>query len=181
MMNFFKKDKSIIPFDTKSAPLAPATVLLRKNPCIPEPEHDGASTTDQKEDHLGREVRYETQIIFSPVYVPSRSSSSDKSLKTKRLVVTKDEMQGLNVLLENMLLEGNKGKEEEKIQDDETVSSNSSVVDYEEDNKKGNETPDEVPSCDSKTNKQYGRYTKTIRPAPTLKPVKVTRSCRVSA
>ncbi|KAL7579390.1 hypothetical protein ACA910_014060 [Epithemia clementina (nom. ined.)] len=183
MMSFFglwKKDNKIIPFDKKSTPILPESLLVRPNKYIPEQAYEGDIDDETKEtdsesesDDGGREVRYETTVIFSPVYVSKRNSSSDMALKSKRLVITKDEVDGLSNLLKGMALkDGNTSakataKTEPKAENANHLGKKAAIT-------------GDVDGETTTSSEKFGRFTKTVHLSPNSKPVQVVRSCRLS-
>eukprot|EP00527_Entomoneis_sp_CCMP2396_P000795 CAMPEP_0198138706 /NCGR_PEP_ID=MMETSP1443-20131203/2112_1 /TAXON_ID=186043 /ORGANISM="Entomoneis sp., Strain CCMP2396" /LENGTH=176 /DNA_ID=CAMNT_0043800603 /DNA_START=123 /DNA_END=650 /DNA_ORIENTATION=+ len=176
MTKFNKNDKTLTPYSKKSAPVSTDTVLVRRNTHVDTVDEDSPRIHDTN-DGLGRQIKYEAKLILTPIKVPSRQSTADMALKTKRVVTTDDEVESLSTFFRKMLTFTSVNiKEEEKSEDDCISKTDSTDL-----NKKNSDTLDQVASCgNSKPKKQYGRRTETICVGPTSKQVTVTRSCRVA-
>ena len=174
VLNFFKSDKTVTPFNKQSAPLSPDTVLVRQNKHVPDFSKDdegGESAT------YGRTNLYEAKLVVTPVKVPARPSTSTEKLNTQRLLVTNEEVEGLSTLFGKLLSAGfpsssaSSKKEEEKKNDDDEDG-------YMPTHVRSNGTTTKVCSTSS-LDESYGRRKQTIR-VKDNREVTVTRSCRLA-
>ena len=189
--NLWKKNDNVAPLEkTSCSPIAPETLLVRSNKYIPDPEEeddDDDSTPYEKntidldgDTDGGREVRYETNILVSPVMVSKRKSSSAKALKTKRVLLTKDDVEDLSAMLKGMALKNNDNKEEKTVGEDDENECDSkpecipSMESYATPEKNKKKVTASLPE-----ESQYGRFSKTVL-SPDSKLVRVTRSHRLS-
>ena len=139
----------------------------------------------------GREIRYETSVLYSPVFVCTRPSTSNQTLESQRLILTKDEMDDLNNCFHEMVLDKNK-KTNTVIQKDDSMTT-TTTTNHTANQKKTNKSnqnnnsmnnnnqkviPEDTNDSDSFTS--YGRYTTSIRLSPNTQPIQVTRSCRLT-
>mmetsp|Transcript_17835 Transcript_17835/g.48503 ORF Transcript_17835/g.48503 Transcript_17835/m.48503 type:complete len:163 (-) Transcript_17835:240-728(-) len=147
---------------TSSSPaISPDSVAMRRNRHISDDDVLAAAQDTSAE---GRTIAYETKIVYTPVKVSARPSSSDKALKTKRVVVTKQDMNELNGLLESMALNTTKsGTTPSKTPTTPTIEE-SKVGSFEDD--------------DDDQDEQYGRYTESTRVGSSSQ--RVVRSRRIA-